>query len=101
VTNALRHGRMGPDDEVELQATLHERDVHIAIRQPTSTRVVAELAQPAASAATRGFGLLMVERLASNWGVEPDPPGCVWFELPLPPGSADPAAPSQHEDTDT
>ena len=28
-----------------------------------------------------GFGLRIVEALADAWGVEPGPPGCVWFQF--------------------
>jgi hypothetical protein len=33
------------------------------------------------SDATGGFGLLMMDRAASRWGVAADDGNCVWFEL--------------------
>ena len=29
-----------------------------------------------------GFGLAIVDELASRWGVDESPPGVVWFEMP-------------------
>ena len=76
VTNALQHGQ-GPidvaltlDDDDKLKAEVADRSLD---------RAVMGTPQPEA---TSGHGLVLVDRLATRWGVDYDRSGKrVWFEL--------------------
>jgi anti-sigma regulatory factor (Ser/Thr protein kinase) len=77
VGNAVRHARMaGSDDQIVFHARLspdHAR-VEVADRGPGF--------DPDVRHHTPGFGLRLVDKLASAWGVERTGRGCrVWFEV--------------------
>jgi anti-anti-sigma factor len=81
VTNAVRHGCSGPEDQVELSVGRPGGVLRVEVRDPGH-------GLPHASAADddplreSGWGLVMVDRLASRWGIE-RAPSLVWFELDL------------------
>ncbi|MEA2580104.1 MAG: phosphoserine phosphatase RsbU/P [Actinomycetota bacterium] len=83
VTNAVRHGDLAADDEVVLGVDVRVSDVRVVVSQPTQVKAALPAAQEPSQAVTHGLGLVIVDRLARRWGVEPDPPGRVWFELGL------------------
>lgn len=77
VTNAVRHAG-GP---VHLHIVVGQDNVRLEVidEAPDGPR-----SSSAGSFAERGRGLLIVDALASRWGVEELPPGKrVWFELDL------------------
>jgi anti-sigma regulatory factor (Ser/Thr protein kinase) len=73
VTNAVRHGRCLPI--LRLSATAGGIRVEVTDTDPTPPRI----RQPGADG---GWGLRMVERLSSAWGVVPEGEGkVVWCEF--------------------
>jgi serine/threonine-protein kinase RsbW len=79
VSNSVEHGRAGPDDLVRVELVLSEDAVRVEVSdlgpgfRPTP--------QPTADRDTmRGWGLVMVDRSASRWGIRQGG-RCVWFEL--------------------
>jgi anti-sigma regulatory factor (Ser/Thr protein kinase) len=85
VGNAVEHAH-GHDIHlvVDLQGSRFRVEVHDdADGRPTARR--------GDTLAPRGRGLMLVERLAAEWGVEPSPRGGkqVWFCLRVPPGDHD------------
>ena len=78
VTNAVCHAALGPLDPI-----------HVTISTEPVIRVEVTDGgpgfDPVAVRRTRrdtsGWGLLLVEHLATCWGVDADVPGRVWFEL--------------------
>jgi hypothetical protein len=85
VTNAVTHAGTA----LELRVELHGRRLEVAVhdQDPNLPRV-----QAARDGTGRGFGLLIVDRVAADWGVRPGPAGgtTVWCALELPPPEADP-----------
>ena len=78
VTNTVRHGDCRPDDTVEV---LIDRDpdwLRIAVcqRAPITELQVATDRE----AREGGWGLMLVDELAEEWGVDNEP-NCVWFRL--------------------
>jgi anti-sigma regulatory factor (Ser/Thr protein kinase) len=78
VTNAVRHPDDG--DRIEVEVAVARSNVRVVVsdpgrgfRKPTVKRPPND--QPG------GRGLLIVERLASRWGVSPGRTTRVWFEL--------------------
>ncbi|MEA2254558.1 MAG: serine/threonine-protein kinase RsbW [Solirubrobacteraceae bacterium] len=74
VTNSVEHGRLGPEDHIEIRAHLHDGG---------SLRVEVLDDGPGPPALTRsGLGWRVIERVADRWGVErKGAHACVWFEL--------------------
>jgi|tagenome__1003787_1003787.scaffolds.fasta_scaffold18607715_2 anti-sigma regulatory factor (Ser/Thr protein kinase) len=88
VTNAVLHGRVGPDGSVLLECRragdrlrflVSERD-----RELRSNGAALTLAPQSTNGNGRpsGWGLVLVDRIAEQWGVLDGRPGtCVWFEV--------------------
>ena len=76
VTNSVRHGGLKESDRIVLAARLAADFVRVEVRD----------AGPGFDAEVRhgssGYGLRMLDMLASRWSVDRDGSGCrVWFEL--------------------
>ena len=78
VTNGVRHGsERGP---VEVAVAVHDETVRVEVSD--SGRGFNPPAAPMPrSDGSGGWGLQLVDRVASSWGVEVDGGTCVWFEL--------------------
>lgn len=82
-TNAVRHGRPRPDqDALRLVIEADDDHVRVEIEQPTAA-VGVRVVEPRLDDPLKvgGYGLLLVEQMADEWGFEPGPPGHVWFEF--------------------
>lgn len=83
VANAVRHGRPRPDqDTLRLIIDADDDRVRIEVEQSTSAvgvRVIEPLSDD--SLEVGNYGLRLVEQMADKWGVDPGPPGHVWFEI--------------------
>lgn len=77
VTNAVLHA--GTDAQLVLRTGSDRLRVEVSDRSQEVPRV-----QDGPPSAPTGRGLLIVDRLADDWGVDVDPGGkTVWFELEL------------------
>lgn len=80
VTNAVRHGRPG----IGFQLLVADSPQALRVRITDRGDNFSTLVRPAGLDAVGGRGLLVLDALASSWGmVENDPPPgkMVWFEL--------------------
>ncbi len=86
VTNSIRHAGLRPDKFVHLRAEWFGRTLRVTVwDRPDSTRpapVVGSI-RPSPGAES-GWGLYLVERLASRWGTGFDGGPGFWFELEAP-----------------
>lgn len=81
VTNAVRHGPIGGMVDVRVSATGDR--LRVSVRDESPQRPIRLEPDPTALA---GRGVLLVDRLASDWGVEPESGAkTVWFEVSLRP----------------
>lgn len=83
VSNAVKHGTGPVQIHVDVRRDLPDVQVRVAVTDddPQLPRLSAA---PAAEASQQehGRGVLLLESLASRWGVDVEPPGKqVWFEL--------------------
>jgi anti-sigma regulatory factor (Ser/Thr protein kinase) len=79
VTNAVQHGR--PD--ITIQVVVDPPGIGVAV-DDEGEHVPEVAGRRPADTATSGRGLLIVDSIASEWGVEPhgqEPGKTVWFEL--------------------
>ena len=81
VTNALRHGRPQPSQEIVLRVERRPHNVHIEVVNDGPVFVPEPPFQPN-DERDGGYGLYLVDRLSSAWGVEPEGERTkVWFEV--------------------
>jgi anti-sigma regulatory factor (Ser/Thr protein kinase) len=79
VTNSVRHVT-GSKQPVELAVRIGSRVIRVEVRDGGSGF---EPGKPEPRGAEGGFGLFLVERMASRWGVDTRDGTRVWFELDL------------------
>jgi anti-sigma regulatory factor (Ser/Thr protein kinase) len=80
VTNAIRHVN-GSEQPVVLAVRIAARTIRVEVRDGGAGF---EPGKPEPRGADGGFGLFLVERMASRWGVDTRDGTRVWFELDLP-----------------
>jgi anti-sigma regulatory factor (Ser/Thr protein kinase) len=78
ITNSLRHAGMSPGDEIGVKAGLTDGTVRIEVSDPGRNGPV-EVRPPGARGG--GYGLFLVDRLTSQWGVDRHHGTTVWAEL--------------------
>jgi anti-sigma regulatory factor (Ser/Thr protein kinase) len=82
VTNSVRHV-VGSSRPVELVVGIDRATIRVEVRDGGAGF---QPGKPEPRGADGGFGLFLVERMASRWGVEVRDGTCVWFELDIAPG---------------
>lgn len=82
-SNSVIHARVEPDGAIGVDVGLFDDRLHIAVTDGGSTRVPQLIASDPARPG--GKGLLLVVRLACEWGVKRDSTGRtrVWCDLDL------------------
>jgi anti-sigma regulatory factor (Ser/Thr protein kinase) len=78
VTNALRHSKASPGDEIGVTAEVHDGTVRIEVTDPGRNGAVTPR-EPGSQ--DGGYGLFLVERLTDRWGVDRREGTTVWAEL--------------------
>lgn len=79
VNNSVLHGRAGEQDVIEVELRATETGLRAEVTDPG--RGFAPSGRERAIDEPGGWGLVLVERIAANWGVEHDDRTRVWFEL--------------------
>ena len=81
VTNAIQHGGAGPEETVQIRLASSPERVRVEVFDPGSNGG----APRDRVEESGGFGLLLVDRLADDWGREHTGSGgsLAWFELSL------------------
>jgi len=80
ISNAVLHGEPSWPSTIDLAVDVGAEAVRVDVTQASSTGAAAVIA-PEFRGDIGGFGLAIVEDVADRWGVEPGPPGSVWFEI--------------------
>ena len=81
VDNAVRHAGLSEEDVIVLSGVATEDIVRIEVEQPTPVGDLRAVSPGDRQATEGGFGLHLVEALATTWGFSDDGPGVVWFEV--------------------
>lgn len=90
VTNAIEHGHMRPFDDVIVRLHCDDQEIHVEVLSPGPgfDPPPSRLPQPQ-RLRENGYGLLVVDRLASSWGVESEGSRTkVWSKIPRAGGAA-------------
>jgi anti-sigma regulatory factor (Ser/Thr protein kinase) len=80
VTNSILHGILEGDGWVDVMIERRARCLRIEVADPASTGRRPVL-RPVGPQSTSGWGLQLVDRLASEWGVDTGVGTRVWCEL--------------------
>jgi anti-sigma regulatory factor (Ser/Thr protein kinase) len=84
VTNSLRHAGLEPADDIELTAEWSGSTLRVVVRdggrRDLPANVVAGTIRPSPTGRS-GWGLYLVDRLASRWGTNLGGRPGFWFEL--------------------
>ena len=83
VTNSVRHAQLDRDQLIRIKVRVSSNVVRVEVRDagpgfkpdPTNPSIYQE----------SGWGLYLVDQLASRWGIDRSPPPRVWFEIDRPP----------------
>lgn len=82
VTNAVRHGGSGLRDAIDVRVEVGDDTVSVSISDSGDGFAPGTRPQPRLGRDAGGFGLLLLDRLSTRWGIEPDDGGFrVWFRL--------------------
>jgi len=80
VTNSLLHGIAEGDGWIDVVIERRAQCLRIEVADPSSTGRRPVL-RSVDQSSTSGWGLQLVDRLASDWGVETGSGTCVWCEI--------------------
>jgi len=87
VTNSIRHADLGAPDTIEIKLEASTEAVLVEVadcgqgfrgRRPGPSARAAQVAEPER---TSGWGLFLVDQIASRWGIVEGDETRVWFEL--------------------
>jgi anti-sigma regulatory factor (Ser/Thr protein kinase) len=87
VTNSIRHAGLGPDDDIRIAVRWSGRVLRVIVWDRTADLALSPVAgafRPSPGADS-GWGLFLVDRIASRWGTSLDRRAGYWFELELEP----------------
>lgn len=79
-TNSVRHGGCDEQAELAMEADVRDDRVHVRIYDD-GAGFEGEPEPKLDLDASGGYGLVLLDRLAADWGVERGERFCVWFEL--------------------
>src|SRR5436189_3561950 len=83
-SNSIKHSGLGPDDRIRITVRWTGQRLHVIVRDRTdgsSPPLYAESRRPPPDAEA-GWGLFLVDRIASRWGTLEDDDGAgYWFDL--------------------
>ena len=87
VTNSIRHAGLGPDDYIDVDAAWSGTVLRVIVRDSGSasppSEIVAGSIRPSPGGQS-GWGLYLVDKLATRWGTNLKGSAGFWFELEYP-----------------
>jgi anti-sigma regulatory factor (Ser/Thr protein kinase) len=93
VTNSIRHAGLGPDDYIDVAAAWSGTVLRVIVRDSGSAGPPSEIVAGSirrSPGGQSGWGLHLVDKLATRWGTNLEGSAGFWFELEYP----QPAGPS-------
>lgn len=81
VTNSLRHSDAPHSLHLDVSMRLSSECLHVEVEDPGTGAAIP--VRPKAGSGESGYGLFLVDRIASRWGADLGTTTCVWFEIDL------------------
>ena len=80
VTNSVKHGSLVHDQAIEIDANSTGHGIRIEVKNPGGAEMTNSVdPRPSES----GWGLMLVTKIASRWGMTTNGSTLVWFEIDL------------------
>jgi two-component sensor histidine kinase len=80
VSNSVKHAPLVDDQEIVIDANPTERCIRVEVTNPGGAQLANRLPEKAQES---GWGLLLVTKIASRWGIVTNGRTLVWFEIDL------------------
>ena len=81
VANCVRHGGVGEDGRIDLQVNVGRQNARVEVRD-TGIQADPRVRRPDLRGGG-GFGMVLVERMSTAWGIDHEPGVVMWFEMDL------------------
>jgi anti-sigma regulatory factor (Ser/Thr protein kinase) len=79
-TNSVRHAGCDERGELDLEADIHDGRVMVRVCDEGAGFEAGAVPEPGHEE-PGGYGLVLLDRLADEWGIQRGDQFCVWFEL--------------------
>jgi anti-sigma regulatory factor (Ser/Thr protein kinase) len=80
VSNSVKHASLNRDQEIEIDANPTERGIRVEVTNPGAAQLANPLPEKAQES---GWGLMLVTKIASRWGIVTNGRTLIWFEIDL------------------
>jgi two-component sensor histidine kinase len=80
VTNSVKHASLMTDDAIEVDANPTHEGIRVEVTNPGRGELANKVQRRNAES---GWGLLLVTKIASRWGVTTNGSTLIWFEIDL------------------
>ena len=80
VTNSVKHASLMSDDAIEVDANPTQDGIRVEVTNPGRGELTNKVQRRNAES---GWGLLLVTKIASRWGVTTNGSTLIWFEIDL------------------
>jgi serine/threonine-protein kinase RsbW len=88
VTNGVKYATMMDEASIALDAYSNGRALRVEVTNAGAARVANPLTRQSLQTAESGWGLIILTKIASRWGVTTNGETQVWFEIDLESGVA-------------
>jgi len=78
VSNSVKHASLMDDQEILVDANPTENGIRVEVTNPGGAQLANRLPEKAEES---GWGLLLVAKIASRWGIATNGRTLVWFEI--------------------
>lgn len=80
VSNSVKHASLNRDQEIDIDANPTERGIRVEVTNPGGAQLANRLPEKAQES---GWGLMLVTKIASRWGIVTNGRTLIWFEIDL------------------
>ena len=80
VSNSVKHASLMHEQEIQVDAGPTERGIRVEVTNPGGAQLSNRLPEKAQES---GWGLLLVTKIASRWGIVTNGRTLIWFEIDL------------------
>ena len=80
VSNCVKHASWAADEGIDVEAGPTDDSIRVEVSNPGSAELTNKIGRRAEES---GWGLFILTKVASRWGVKTNGSTCVWFELDL------------------
>jgi two-component sensor histidine kinase len=80
VSNSVKHASLMDDQEIQVDANPTDHGIRVEVANPGGAQLANRLPDKAEES---GWGLLLVTKIATRWGITTNGRTLIWFEIDL------------------